>query len=302
MHMMPVESHTAEESRAEKGLFRSRDGTSIYYEVQGKGKPLVFCYGLTCRREHWRHQIRHFARTHRIVTFDYRGHHASGLPPNDRHLTIEWCARDVEDLLAHLKIEEAVFLGHSMGVPVITQAAGILNEKLRAMIFVCGAVHNPFQYMFYTDRLNYVYRAASTLFDNFPDASAAVWRTFTRKNPLSYFITSQFGFNPDTSEEGDIVSYLEGVHRTPLTVFHQLLRDYTTFDGRGLLPAIKAPTLVIAGEDDCITPLSVQRELVGLLPKGELETIPEGSHNAHTDFPDEVNGRIGAFLERLEYL
>ncbi|MFM8316373.1 MAG: hypothetical protein ACKOA8_19005, partial [Deltaproteobacteria bacterium] len=34
-----------------KGVFQSRDNTSIYYEVYGQGKPLLMCYGLVCRRE-----------------------------------------------------------------------------------------------------------------------------------------------------------------------------------------------------------------------------------------------------------
>lgn len=286
---------------SEKGLFLARDRTSIYYEVQGEGKPLLFCYGLTCRRQHWRHQIRHLAHRYQIVTFDYRGHHASATPPNDRNLTIEWCARDIEDLMNHLGLEEAVCLGHSMGVPVLANAALLLERRMKGMVWVCGAVHNPFDYMFFTNRLNYLYRASAFLFEYFPDASAKLWRTFTAKNALSYFLTAQFGFNPETSEELDIVSYLEGVHRTPLEVFHRLLEDYTRFDGRELLPRIAAPTLIVAGEDDCITPVTVQREMAKRMPQGELAVIPHGSHNAHTDFPEDVNRRIDQFLDRLAY-
>src|SRR5262245_22063647 len=105
-----------------RGLFPARDGTSLYYEVSGEGRPLVFCYGLLCRRDHWRHQLQHFRKRYRIVTFDYRGHNASGTPANDRHMTLEWCARDVEDLMNYLGLEEAVCLGHSLGVPVLTHA------------------------------------------------------------------------------------------------------------------------------------------------------------------------------------
>ncbi len=286
---------------SQKGLFLTRDNTSLYYEVQGEGRPLIFCYGLTCRRDHWRHQIGYLSRRYQIITFDYRGHHASSMPPNDRHLTIEWCARDIEDLMGHLDLSEAVCLGHSMGVPVLTHAAINLKQRMRAMVFVCGSVHNPFQHMFYTNRLDHLYRASAFLFEYFPDVSARLWRQFTGKNPISYFLTSQFGFNPDTSEETDILNYIDGVHQTPLQVFHRLLKDYASFDRRALLPQVQSPTLVIAGEDDCITPMSVQVELAELLPHGEIAVVAQGSHNAHTDFPHEVNRRIEDFLSHLGY-
>ncbi|NDD05341.1 MAG: alpha/beta hydrolase, partial [Proteobacteria bacterium] len=99
-----------------QGLFKASDGTSLFFEVQGEGKPLVFCYGLTCRRDHWRHQIAYFAKNYQIITFDYRGHHNSSRPLNDQHLTLDWCANDLVDLFNHLRIQEAVVLGHSLGV------------------------------------------------------------------------------------------------------------------------------------------------------------------------------------------
>jgi hypothetical protein len=84
----------------ETGLFRTRDETPIYYEVHGHGRPLILCYGLLCRREHWRYQIEPLARHYTVILFDYRGHHRSGAPANDQHLTLDWCARDVQDLIA----------------------------------------------------------------------------------------------------------------------------------------------------------------------------------------------------------
>src|SRR5690606_30748249 len=106
-----------------KGLFQSRDGTAIYYETAGKGRPLIFCYGLMCRRDHWRRQLPHFESRYQIVQFDYRGHQRSALPRNDRNLTLEWCAKDIQDLMNFLNLEEAVCLGHSVGVPVLTHLA-----------------------------------------------------------------------------------------------------------------------------------------------------------------------------------
>src|SRR5207247_1484965 len=48
----------------ERGFFRAEDGTPLFYEVRGEGRPLLLCYGLTCRREHWRHQVAHFTKNY----------------------------------------------------------------------------------------------------------------------------------------------------------------------------------------------------------------------------------------------
>lgn len=283
-----------------KGLFPARDGTPIYYEVSGEGPPLIFCYGLLCRRDHWRHQIRHYADRYRIITFDYRGHNASGVPRNDRHITLEWCARDVEDLMNYLKIEDAVCLGHSLGVPVLVHAALLLKKRMRGMVLVCGSVYNPFQHMLYTHRLMPVYRATSKLFEHFPDAYARIFRSVTQTK-LTRFMILQLGFNPETALDEDVDGYLAGVNSSPLATFYALLSDYTSVDRRKLLPKVKQPTLVLAGDEDCVTPLHVQEEMARLLPHAHFDVIHQGSHNAHSDFPDVCNDRIDQFLERIEY-
>ena len=39
-----------------QGTVTSSDGTKIYYESIGSGKPLIFCYGVVCNKEQWKHQ------------------------------------------------------------------------------------------------------------------------------------------------------------------------------------------------------------------------------------------------------
>jgi pimeloyl-ACP methyl ester carboxylesterase len=286
----------------EKGFFKTEDGTSIYYEVVGKGRPLIFCYGLVCRREHWHHQIKHFKNTFKVITFDYRGHHCSGSPANDQNLTLEWCARDIIKLMEHLGIEQAVGLGHSLGVAVLTHVARLAPEKLKGMVLVCGSVMNPFQKMFFSNRMDFVYHLASAFYDYAPAASESLWRRLTERSRLNFFITSSFGFNPSLAEEEDILLYMEGVSRCTPATFYGLLRDYTSFDGREMLKKIQLPVLLIAGEEDCITPMEIQEEMAQLLPHGRIRKIAQGSHNAHMEHPRIVNDEIESFLKQLDYL
>lgn len=287
-------------STPRQGFFRAQDDTPIYFEVQGKGRPLLLCYGLLCRREHWRHQLDRFASDYQILTFDYRGHQRSGRPRNDRNLSLHWVARDIRSLLDHLGLEEAVGFGHSLGVPVLAQA---LSEepRFKGAVLICGSVTNPFEHMFYTDRIQKLYRFTAMAHEHAPRISSFLWNQFTRVSKFNYQLTRQLGFNPATAHERDVLSYMEGVRDTPFAVFQAFLRDYTRYDGRGLLPKIQVPVLIVAGEDDLITPVYLMEEMGRLIPKGELVTVAQASHNAHMDFPSEVNDTIAAFMKRIDY-
>lgn len=282
----------------EYGFLRSDDGTPVYFESRGTGPVLLFCYGLLCRREHWRHQVAFFQKHFRVVMFDYRGHQRSPIPVNDRNLTVDWCTRDAQAVIHRLGITEFAAFGHSLGVPVVAELAVREPERCKAAILICGAVNNPFDQMFFTNRVDRVFEWTSFAFEWFPTVASEAWKRLTVTNPLTYFLTSQLGFNPLTSDKRDVLSYMEGVQQTHPQVFYALLRDYRLNDRRALLPLIQAPTLVVAGDEDCVTPFAVQEEIAALLPNGELERVLEGSHNAHMDFPDQVNSSILEFLQR----
>jgi len=286
----------------QQGFFTSEDGTSIYYEMAGQGKPLVFCYGLVCRREHWRHQLDYFVRDYRVIVFDYRGHQRSEIPANQKNLTLDWCAKDVIALVNHLELDEVVVLGHSMGVPVAALAAGKVPELIKGLVLICGTVINPFDGMFNTNRLMTLYQGMDFLYNLSPNLMGGLWKRLTELNRLNFFITSHLGFNPYLAREEDVLNYMEGVNRTPLKVFFTLISDYVNHDGRDELQNILCPTQVIAGNDDQITPLPLQEEMVRLLKKGELEKIPMGSHNAHMDVPEMVNEKIEYFLKKIDYV
>ncbi len=296
----PAAVHSDPVSAPRQGFFRAEDDTLIYFDVQGSGRPLLFCYGLLCRKNHWRHQLGHYARTHQVITFDYRGHQKSGRPFNDRNLSLHWVARDISSLFDHLGIEEAVGFGHSLGVPVLAQALS-QEKRFKAAVMICGAVTNPFEHMFYTDRLNPIFKFTARAHEHAPRIAGFLWNQFTRINKVSYQITRQLGFNPETALEQDVLSYMEGVAETPFAVFQAFLRDYTNFDGRGLLPKIRIPVLIVAGDDDLITPVYLMEEMARLLPDGQLLKVTQASHNAHQDFPNEVNDTIDAFLKRIGY-
>jgi pimeloyl-ACP methyl ester carboxylesterase len=115
--------------------FTSADGVQLYYELHGSaGEPLVFVHGYTGDITDWRHQIPEFARTHRMLVLDNRGHGRSQAPADPEAFSVERMADDVEALAAQVGFERFHLLGHSMGGAIAQEIALRSPEKLLSLI------------------------------------------------------------------------------------------------------------------------------------------------------------------------
>ena len=113
----------------------SADGTTIRYETSGEGAPaLVFVHCWCCDRTYWRNQLPHFSKKHKVVALDLAGHGQSGAGRK------EWgpatYAADVKAVADALQLESMILIGHSMGGPVVLEAAGLMPGRVRAIVAV----------------------------------------------------------------------------------------------------------------------------------------------------------------------
>src|SRR5678815_4682685 len=93
--------------------------TEIYYEVHGRGQPIVFLSETACDGEVWKiHQVEEFSRDHQVILHDYRGTGRSGKPSID-YSTRMFCD-DAAALMDHLGAKKRSW-------SVIPWAAGSLN-------------------------------------------------------------------------------------------------------------------------------------------------------------------------------
>jgi pimeloyl-ACP methyl ester carboxylesterase len=106
----------------------SFDGSSIIYEVHGKGAPaLIFVHGWSCDKSYWKGQLEHFSQHHEVVTIDLAGHGASGA--TRKNYTIESFGADVAAVVNKLELQRVILIGHSMGGDVIAAAARLLPRQ-----------------------------------------------------------------------------------------------------------------------------------------------------------------------------
>jgi pimeloyl-ACP methyl ester carboxylesterase len=67
-------------------------------------------------------------------------------------------------------------------------------------------------------------------------------------------------------------------------------------DSRPLLALIRCPTLVLAGEQDALTPAELAREIAAGIPGARLEIVPECGHLSTMERPDAVSRALRAWL------
>jgi pimeloyl-ACP methyl ester carboxylesterase len=283
------------------GYFESFDGTRIYYEVRGQGKPLVFVYGIACLINHWHNQLNYFSQNYQTIIFDFRGHHFSETPADKKNLSIDALSKDILALCDHLDIKEAVFLGHSFGSEILLQAYLQRPVLFKGMGFVAGFFSNPFESFLTGRQLQQVFQHVKKAYNAAPAVMSALWR-YGVTNPISVFLSAVVGgFNLQQTSMKDVEIYAQGVANIDVRVFLTLFEELTQHNGISDLSKIGVPTLVIAGEKDSITPTHVQQQIANSIPHSELYLLPNGSHCVQLDFPDIVNAKIENFLNSLEY-
>jgi pimeloyl-ACP methyl ester carboxylesterase len=279
------------------GFVNSLDGTPIYYEVRGEGEPLVFVYGIACLMNHWHSQVEFFAKTHKVILFDIRGHHKSTPVSNLNNFTFEHLAFDIKNLLSHLKIKQAHFVGHSFGVPYLIKTYEQFPELFTSMTFINGFARNPLKKMFGLDFAEPLFKFLKEQHSKHPDIWNNLWKGLI-DNPIAFQLAALAGgFNIKLTQFKDIEMYGRGVSRLELTYFFELFEKLLQFEGLSVLSQISCPTFIIAGDRDMITPIDFQREMHSLIQGSEFLLVPYGSHCCQLDFPDYVNLKLAGFLK-----
>ena len=110
-------------------------GVKLAYDSRGKGKPpFVFIHGWTCDRSFFAPQAKHFAKKHRVVSLDLRGHGESDKPEGP--YPISAYAADIAFLIDSLRLGKVVAVGHSMGGITALELAVARPERVAAIVMV----------------------------------------------------------------------------------------------------------------------------------------------------------------------
>ena len=250
----------------------------LYYERHGAGYPVLFVTGLAGTAQYWRDQIPAFARSFEVIVHDHRGVGESDATSCSS--TVERMAGDVIGLMNALEITKAHVVGHSAG--------GAVAQVL--------AIDHP-------QRFASVVIAAS-----WPKADAYFRRLFAlrkeilvRLGPAAYVQTNTLLLYPSL--------YIARNHEKLRQIEAQGLANFAApervisridailaFDRADDLSRIRTPTLILAAQDDLVTPAYYSEELARRIPGAEAKFFPQGGHYFTQVQPREFNQAVLPFL------
>lgn len=117
---------------------------------------------------------------------------------------------------------------------------------------------------------------------------------------LAWLLTRRYGFG-DAKPSPALVSYVEEMNsRTSTETVARYLRTLYTHARYPALKALRsAPTLVIVGDQDMITPVTHSEEILRQVPDAEFVKVPDSGHVVMLEHAEEVNAVLIGFLEKL---
>jgi pimeloyl-ACP methyl ester carboxylesterase len=264
------------------------NGVDLYYEDTGSGFPVVFCHEFAGDYRAWEPQVRAFDRLYRCITYSQRGFPPSTVPTDLDSYSQDLLIADLHELVSHLEIREAHFVGFSMGGSVVLNFALRYPELCRGIVVVGTGAGATNRARFEQD----IPRVVDLIRTRGIQAFAATYAEgptrlpFKRKDPYGWAV-----FREQLAEhapDGQAFSMLGVILRRP-----------TIFSLEDALRDLQVPTLIAIGDEDepCV---DVAVFLKRVLPSAGLVVLPQSGHAINLEEPALFNAAVLDFFRLVE--
>jgi pimeloyl-ACP methyl ester carboxylesterase len=256
--------------------------TEIAIDDIGSGMPVVYLHAFPLNRTMWEPQVGALVAECRCITIDFRGFGDSPVAPP---FSMDRYADDVIGVLDSLQIEQAVFVGLSMGGYVAFSLWRRHRHRIRALVLAdtrAGA-DTPEGAARRRTLIDVARSQGSTAIANLQIA-ALMGATTREKRPDIYDAVHRM--IAQAPVEG-IVGALEAMISRP--------------DSAPTLATINVPTLVVVGEEDTLTPVAEARALHEGIAASRLEILSQAGHLSNLERPAAFNTVVTEFLASLIY-
>jgi len=252
----------------------------MYYEEHGTGQPVLLIQGLGYPSKMWFLQIPELAEQYRTIVFDNRGVGQSDKP--DEEYSVRIMASDAAGLLRALDIKKTHVVGVSLGGYIAQELAMSqpdLADRLVLMATSCGGPR-------YVEMTKELWEEVASLASLPPEEivrrgmALAATETFYKEN--QHLIDRSVSIRLENPQ--------------PLYAFSRQFAAGSNFDSSQRAHLITQPTLIMAGAQDRVMPLTLTEELAKKIPGARLVVYPDAAHLLFLEKAQDVNRGILDFL------
>ena len=252
----------------------------LAYEREGTGPVVIFMHGIGGNRTNWAEQQTGLNDRYCTVAWDARGYGDSDDPVDK--LKFSDFAGDLNALLDHLGVQAAHLVGLSMGGMIAQDFYGRYADRV-ATLTLADTSHG-FGAAGEADRQDFLAPRLKPLQEGLTPADLA---------PKMIGVLTGSKATEDVRQR--LLNSLSAVRTGP---YIQALKAVVTTDFRKILPEINIPTLIIAGTEDKVLPVSESQILADAIPGSELTLIEHAGHLTNIEAPGQFNAILGDFLDR----
>lgn len=245
------------------------DGINLHYSVEGSGSPLILMHGWGCDHTTVASIARTAALTHTVYNVDFPGFGQSTEP--DSVWGVEQYTRLIENFAKALGITRPSLAGHSFGGRVAIVFAS--RNDVDKLILIDAAGVKPRRSLKYYLKV-YSFKLSKLFFKAVlgPEkAQARIEKERSRRGSSDY--------------------------RNASPRMRSIMSRVVNEDLCHLMPAIKAPTLLIWGENDTATPLADAKKMEQLIPDAGLVSFPGCGHYSFLDNQAQFSAVLNSFLK-----
>lgn len=272
----------------EMPYFKGSDGTQLFYEECGEGRPLVLIHGWPLSSRMWEYQMTALSQQGiRCIAYDRRGFGLSDHPRGG--FDYDTLADDLKALLDTLDLKEVTLAGFSMGGGEAVRYLSRHGSGRVAKVALIGAVPPCLAKSESNPR-----GVPKTVFDG-------IVAGITKNRPE--FFTTFFAsfFNANTPGSPVTPSFLaatcEDAMRASITGTLACVRGFAETDFRPDLPNVAVPLLVIHGDSDRTVPAELSGKLTAkLVPHARLSIYEKAPHGLTFTHKDQLNAELAAFV------
>jgi len=255
----------------------------MWVERQGTGPDVLLIAGLGDPAEAWQFQLDGLADRYRLTAYDNRGMGRTPLPAEP--FTVADMADDAAALLRALDVPAAHVAGFSGGSAIAQELALRHPGLVRSLV------------------LTSTWARADAFFQ----AALNAWRWLPEVAPSERAFLEAFYvwiYTPRAHGDGTVEKIIEEVlafpHQPSTEAIQRSIDAFLAHDTAGRLPQIAAPTLVLAGELDMITPPRYGRVVADGIPGARFEVLADEAHQPFQEVPSLFNAVVDRFWREVE--
>ncbi len=249
-------------------------GGLYYFTSQQNGDKdapaVVLIHGAGGTHMHWPYNLRRL-NNHRVFAPDLPGHgKSSGLGKQ----TVDKYAESIVSWMDAVGIDQALMVGHSMGGAIAQTLCLQYPERVTGLVLIgTGAKLSVNQ-----DLLHKFSIPSST--------------------PAAIDLVIKWSWN-NTKDAKLLKKVKEQMLEIRSAVIYGDYLACNKFDLTARVGQIQAPTLIIVGENDKMTPLDLNKQLESKIPKAKMSVISECGHMVMLEHPEAVADEVFGFLQTI---